>query len=102
MLEPSKRFSIEQIKNHHWMQMGEGRPKSTPPSPLIGYNAKVGEFNEQILRLMQSLGINQQKTMEVRQHHPPKMFEIMLTLKALITTAADDISCDTYQNFRKK
>ena len=47
------------------MQMGEGRPKSTPPSPLIGYNAKVGEFNEQILRLMQSLGINQQKTMEV-------------------------------------
>ena len=65
VLEPSKRFSIEQIKNHHWMQMGEGRPKSTPPSPLIGYNAKVGEFNEQILRLMQSLGINQQKTMEV-------------------------------------
>ena len=65
VLEPSKRFSIEQIKNHRWMQMGEGGPRSAPPSPLIGYNAKVGEFNEQILRLMQSLGINQQKTMEV-------------------------------------
>ena len=77
VLEPSKRFSIEQIKNHHWMQIGEGRPKSTPPSPLIGYNAKVGEFNEQILRLMQSLGINQQKTMEVCQHLHPKVFEIL-------------------------
>lgn len=68
VLEPTKRFSIEQIKNHRWMQMGEGGPRSAPPSPLIGYNAKVGEFNEQILRLMQSLGINQQKTMEALQN----------------------------------
>jgi hypothetical protein len=32
---------------------------------MMGINAKLGEFNEQILRLMQSLGIDQQKTKEV-------------------------------------
>lgn len=65
VLDPSKRYTIEQIKLHRWMQQ-EGEPqKLSPTSPLIGYNAKMGEFNEQILRLMQSLGIDQQKTMEV-------------------------------------
>jgi hypothetical protein len=47
------------------MQAEEGQPKSSPPSPMMGINAKLGEFNEQILRLMQSLGIDQQKTKEV-------------------------------------
>lgn len=65
VLEPSKRYTITQIKNHQWMQMEGGAPKATPPSPLMGYSTKVGEYNEQILRLMQSLGINQQKTVEV-------------------------------------
>ncbi|XP_071177071.1 serine/threonine-protein kinase SIK2-like isoform X1 [Mytilus edulis] len=64
VLDPNKRFSINQIKKHKWMQSEEGQPKSTPPSPMLGINAKLGEFNEQILRLMQSLGIDQQKTKE--------------------------------------
>lgn len=64
VLDPSKRFSISQIKKHKWMQLEEGQPKSSPPSPMMGVNAKLGEFNEQILRLMQSLGIDQQKTKE--------------------------------------
>lgn len=65
MLEPCKRYTMEQIKNHHWMQMDGGAPKAAPPSPLVGYGANIGEYNEQILRLMQSLGISQQKTVEV-------------------------------------
>ncbi|CAG5129271.1 unnamed protein product, partial [Candidula unifasciata] len=64
VLEPTKRYSIVQIRAHRWMQMEESYPSSAPPSPIIGYNAKVGEFNEQILRIMQSLGIDQKKTME--------------------------------------
>ena len=66
VLEPSKRFSIEQIKKHHWMQMDGGAPSKTPSSPVMGCKAKLGEYNDQILRLMQSLGINQQNTVEVR------------------------------------
>ncbi|XP_053408401.1 serine/threonine-protein kinase SIK2-like [Mercenaria mercenaria] len=64
VLEPGKRYSMEQIKNHQWMQMDGGAPKASPPSPMMGYGPKVGEYNEQILRLMQSLGISQQKTVE--------------------------------------
>ncbi|XP_033757951.1 serine/threonine-protein kinase SIK1-like [Pecten maximus] len=65
VLDPSKRLTIGQIKKHKWMLADGGPPKlQTPPSPIIGYNAKIGEYNEQILRLMQSLGIDQHKTME--------------------------------------
>ncbi|GFR75290.1 serine/threonine-protein kinase SIK2 [Elysia marginata] len=64
VLDPLKRFTISQIRAHRWMQMDGGIPRSAPPSPLIGYNAKLGEFNEQILRIMQSLGIDQKNTME--------------------------------------
>ncbi|ESO88405.1 hypothetical protein LOTGIDRAFT_126136, partial [Lottia gigantea] len=64
VLDPNKRYTIQQIKSHRWMQIDGGPPNLPPASPLIGYNAKVGEFNEKILRIMQSLGIDQQKTME--------------------------------------
>ncbi|KAK3107528.1 hypothetical protein FSP39_016792 [Pinctada imbricata] len=62
--DPSKRFSIGQIKKHKWMLADGDPPKLSPSSPVIGQNAKLGEFNEQILRIMQSLGIDQQKTIE--------------------------------------
>lgn len=69
VLEPRKRFTISQIKAHKWMNMGEGAApaKESPPLSLgdLGHNAAQGEFNEQILRLMQSLGIDQQKTIQV-------------------------------------
>ncbi|XP_070203613.1 serine/threonine-protein kinase SIK2-like [Littorina saxatilis] len=64
VLEPSRRYSIARIKTHEWMLMEGGGVKSCPPSPTFGYKAKVGQYNEQILRIMQSLGIDQQKTME--------------------------------------
>ncbi|KYB27919.1 Serine/threonine-protein kinase SIK2-like Protein [Tribolium castaneum] len=58
VLEPNKRYSISQIKKHRWMQM------AIPPSlpPLIP--ASPTQPNEQILRLMQSLGIDSSKTRE--------------------------------------
>ncbi|ELU06853.1 hypothetical protein CAPTEDRAFT_183356, partial [Capitella teleta] len=69
VLEPKKRFTITQIKTHKWMLMGEGPPKDAPvsPAPDLGHNAAQGEFNEQILRLMHSLGIDQQKTLQALQ-----------------------------------
>ena len=65
VLEPSKRYTMTQISHHRWMQQEGGFPRPAPPSPIVGYNAKVGEFNEQILRIMGQLGIDQKKTMEV-------------------------------------
>lgn len=68
VLEPNKRYSISQIKKHRWMQM------SIPPSlpPLIP--ASPTQPNEQILRLMQSLGIDSSKTREVLNSHFPHYF----------------------------
>lgn len=61
VLEPNKRYSIMQIKKHRWMQLG------TPPSLPITISISNSQPNEQILRLMQSLGIDSSKTREVRQ-----------------------------------
>lgn len=59
VLEPNKRFSIQQIKKHRWMQMGV--PPTLPPTISVSNT----QPNEQILRLMQSLGIDSSKTREV-------------------------------------
>lgn len=64
VLDPSKRYTINMIKKHPWMQQDGGAPKQAPPSPVIGQNAKMGEYNEQILRLMQGMKIDRNKTVE--------------------------------------
>lgn len=61
VLEPNKRYSIQQIKKHRWMQIGV--PPTLPPP----FNLSNTSPNEQILRLMQSLGIDSTKTREVRR-----------------------------------
>lgn len=67
VLDPSRRYTIEQIKRHRWMMIEVMDPVSllcdTKP---VGGNSAVGtaavEPNEQILRLMAGLGIDAQKT----------------------------------------
>lgn len=67
VLDPSKRLSVAQIKEHKWMALYA--PVQRPvlyqqPLPAEG-EARVGEYSEQVLRLMHSLGIDQNKTIEV-------------------------------------
>ena len=71
VLDPAKRYSVEQIKNHKWMHMEGGAPPmptnttTTSSTNVSGITSQEVEYNEQALRLMQSLGIDQQRTMEV-------------------------------------
>lgn len=67
VLEPSKRLSIAQIKEHKWMmtEVPVNRPVLYAQTPEK--EASIGEHNEQVLRLMHSLGIDQQKTIESLQ-----------------------------------
>ncbi|XP_046665420.1 serine/threonine-protein kinase SIK2-like isoform X2 [Homalodisca vitripennis] len=58
VLDPSKRYSVEHIKRHRWMM--EEAPRLLLPST----SSSTDEPNEQILRLMQSLGIDAIKTRE--------------------------------------
>ncbi|MEQ2180135.1 Serine/threonine-protein kinase sik2, partial [Goodea atripinnis] len=70
VLDPSKRLSLAQIKEHKWMTLDVPvqrpvlyqQPLSTEGEP------GVGEYSEQVLRLMHSLGIDQHKTIESLQN----------------------------------
>lgn len=76
VLEPSKRFTLAQIKAHRWTQMGYVANNSIQ-SPIVGtsaINERLGsrspppnsiEAMDQILKLIQSLGIDSNKTREV-------------------------------------
>ncbi|KAM6370513.1 serine/threonine-protein kinase SIK2 isoform 3-T3 [Pluvialis apricaria] len=67
VLDPSKRLTIAQIKEHKWMliEVPAQRPILYPPGEEN--EPSIGEYNEQVLRLMHSLGIDQQKTIESLQ-----------------------------------
>nr|XP_016853053.1 PREDICTED: serine/threonine-protein kinase SIK2 [Anolis carolinensis] len=68
VLDPSKRLTIAQIKEHKWMlvEVPVQRPVLYPPGQEN--EPSLGEYNEQVLRLMHSLGIDQQKTIESLQN----------------------------------
>ncbi|XP_061870146.1 serine/threonine-protein kinase SIK2 isoform X1 [Colius striatus] len=68
VLDPSKRLTIAQIKEHKWMliEVPAQRPILYPPGEEN--EPSIGEYNEQVLRLMHSLGIDQQKTVESLQN----------------------------------
>lgn len=74
VLEPSKRYCVAQIKRHRWMQIEV--PQSLPPTiPTLSTQP-----NEQILRLMQSLGIDSAKTKEVGIYFEFKLILCMYNL----------------------
>jgi len=65
VLEPSKRYTIPQIKRHRWMA---GTADSICSMIVTRPSSSIQEPNEQILRLMHSLGIDISRTREVRKH----------------------------------
>uniref|UniRef100_A0A8C5WPH7 non-specific serine/threonine protein kinase n=1 Tax=Laticauda laticaudata TaxID=8630 RepID=A0A8C5WPH7_LATLA len=67
VLDPSKRLSIAQIKEHKWMLIEVPVQRPTLYSQGQENGPPIGEYNEQVLRLMHSLGIDQQKTIESLQ-----------------------------------
>ncbi|CAN7945920.1 unnamed protein product, partial [Ixodes pacificus] len=60
VLEPSKRLTVEQVKRHRWLQPGLPRSLATPPQDRQA--ARKGDLNDQVLRLMHSLGIDPART----------------------------------------
>ncbi|XP_071756747.1 serine/threonine-protein kinase SIK2 [Centroberyx gerrardi] len=70
VLDPSKRLSVAQIKEHKWMMLDVPvqRPVLYQQSVSAEGEVGVGEYSEQVLRLMHSLGIDQHKTVESLQN----------------------------------
>lgn len=69
VLDPSKRYSVDHIKRHRWMVAEAPRLL-----PSTGGEQHGTEPNEQILRLMQSLGIDAVKTREVSRSETRTVF----------------------------
>lgn len=61
VLDPLRRYTIEKIKKHRWMTIEV--PEPIEVENLAGGTASV-EPNEQIVKIMTSLGIDAQKTKE--------------------------------------
>lgn len=62
VLEPKKRYTIEQIKHHRWMIVEVlDSPVIRTPSTNVGGTAG-SEPNEVVLRIMANIGIDMQKT----------------------------------------
>jgi serine/threonine-protein kinase SIK2 len=97
--DPAKRFTLDQLKRHRWMQ-GDGPPRllpapgypAPPPSQMKQYldpglvPDPPTEPNEQVLRLMASLGIDSSRTREsLRQqsydHHAAIYFLLLERLR---------------------
>ncbi|XP_075398363.1 serine/threonine-protein kinase SIK1 isoform X1 [Tenrec ecaudatus] len=69
VVDPAKRITIDQIKQHRWIQ---AEAMLLQPSCLAflgqDYNSNLGDYNEQALGIMQMLGIDRQKTTESLQN----------------------------------
>uniref|UniRef100_W5KJ06 non-specific serine/threonine protein kinase n=1 Tax=Astyanax mexicanus TaxID=7994 RepID=W5KJ06_ASTMX len=70
VLDPAKRLSLSQIREHRWMvqEMPSQRPVLYRQGVATDSKAGLGEHSEQVLRLMHSLGIDQHKTIESLQN----------------------------------
>lgn len=83
MVDPLKRFNLGQVKKHHWMLVEVPVVSSNNETPVASSSVATGgellsscsslgaiteQVNEQILRLMQSLGVDPAKTKESVLH----------------------------------
>lgn len=65
VVDPAKRISIAQIRQHKWMQADATLPHTRPASAVLSYNSNLGDYDEQVLGIMQTLGVDRQRTVEV-------------------------------------
>lgn len=67
VVDPAKRISIAQIKQHRWMLADPSAPHQTLSHSLTDYNSNLGDYSEPVLSIMHTLGIDRQRTVEVRE-----------------------------------
>ncbi|KAG8136471.1 hypothetical protein E2320_005052 [Naja naja] len=69
VVDPTKRITIAQIKQHKWMQADPClQQQHSLPFSMQNYNSNLGDYNEQVLGIMQTLGIDRQRTIESLQN----------------------------------
>ncbi|XP_051763080.1 serine/threonine-protein kinase SIK2-like [Ctenopharyngodon idella] len=68
-VDPAKRFSVAQIKQHHWMQADPSAICNSPfPLSCLETHLQQGTYNEAVLSIMQTVGIDRKRTIESLQN----------------------------------
>ncbi|CAO2646525.1 Serine/threonine-protein kinase SIK1 [Lemmus lemmus] len=69
VLDTAKRITIAQIRQHRWMQADPTLLQQDDPTySMQGYTSNLGDYNEQVLGIMQALGFDRQRTVESLQN----------------------------------
>ncbi|KAJ0070283.1 hypothetical protein NL108_007631, partial [Boleophthalmus pectinirostris] len=67
VVDPAKRITVAQIKQHRWMLADPTVAHQTLSHPLTEYNSNLGDYSEPVLSIMNTLGIDRQRTIESLQ-----------------------------------
>lgn len=67
VVDPARRISVAQIKQHRWMLADPTAAHQTLSHSLTEYNSNLGDYSEPVLGIMNTLGIDRQKTIEVSE-----------------------------------
>uniref|UniRef100_A0A8D3BAB0 non-specific serine/threonine protein kinase n=1 Tax=Scophthalmus maximus TaxID=52904 RepID=A0A8D3BAB0_SCOMX len=67
VVDPTKRISMAQIKQHRWMLADPTAAHETLSPSLTEYNSNLGDYSEPVLGIMNTLGIDRQRTIESLQ-----------------------------------
>lgn len=59
---------MAQIKQHRWMLADPAAARQILTHSLTEYNSNLGDYSEPVLSIMNTLGIDRQKTIEVPGH----------------------------------
>ncbi len=65
VVDPARRISVAQIKQHRWMLADPTAAHQTLSHSLTEYNSNLGDYSEPVLGIMNTLGIDRQRTIEV-------------------------------------
>lgn len=68
VVDPARRISVAQIKQHRWMMADPTAAHQTLSHSLTEYNSNLGDYSEPVLGIMNTLGIDRQRTIEVTEH----------------------------------
>lgn len=67
VVDPAKRITVAQIKQHRWMLADPAAARQTLSHSLTDYNSNLGDYSEPVLSIMNTLGIDRQRTIESLQ-----------------------------------
>lgn len=65
VVDPARRITVAQIKQHRWMLADPTAAHQTLSHSLVEYNSNLGDYSEPVLGIMNTLGIDRQRTIEV-------------------------------------